>query len=83
MKKYTLSFLLIASFFIGCSNNNQGGISSVNEQPYNIPIIPTLPVDIKNLKNIDLDYINNCLKEVYYYCPPLDEICRAKARRDM
>ena len=83
MKKYTLSFLLIASFFIGCSNNNQGGISSVNEQPYNIPIIPTLPVDIKNLKNIDLDYINNCLKEVYYYCPPLDEVWRAKAIIDI
>ena len=76
--------ILFIIFFAACSNNHEALDS--DETAHSTPfVVLDLPDNIVNVINaIDkVQYANNCIREVYYYCPPLDEINRAKAIVDI
>ena len=81
-KIYTLLLVLL---FASCStNDDETGAQTPIPPTYNI----TNPEVIDNLINTidaykDYKYTKDCIREVYYYCPPLTEIHRAKAFVDI
>lgn len=78
-------YIAILVLFASCSTNDDGTDGNTSTQPaYDIvnPEYVDKLIDIINT-NKDLKYQKDCIREVYYYCPPLTEIHRAKAFIDI
>jgi len=78
--------ILVFTIFSACSNNHEGAhTSSPSSPPPQVPPVLThLPDNV--IKSIDaiakMQYEKDCIREIYYYCPPLDEVHRATAMVD-
>jgi len=92
VKKCFWMFVIFIFFLLGaisCTEEKEGATS--NSTPHHYPDITTEDVtettpsaDVEAPEDIPEDtYEKDCLREIYYYCPPLDEMNRAKALVDI
>ena len=86
-KQYkNIPLFIVVLLLCACANEEQYGQGHEGQSLYNIHL-PTLDINDDVLIIIDeitkLKYHEDCIREIYYYCPPLDEVNRAKAIVDI
>ena len=76
-----MPLIIMVMLLCACSNDEHYG-QGQGQSIYNIPLPPLITTDdlIDTIGKYAKDkYEDECIREVYYYCPPLDEVHRAKA----
>ena len=77
----SMPLIIMVMLLCACSNDEHYG-QGQGQSIYNIPLPPLITTDdlIDTIGKYAKDkYEDECIREVYYYCPPLDEVHRAKA----
>lgn len=81
-KTYVLFIFSLLSCVFSCANNPEGLGNNNDKTSILDPSIFTKQYT-KILKDLDPSLNKDCLREIYYYCPPLDEVHRATAVIDI